>query len=79
MLEDTIDAILDQRAEMRAHRNHLLERLVAALESDPGWVQVYTVTNELHVPAVSAEGAFGDLLTAVLEVIQSSRFHCSLC
>jgi hypothetical protein len=68
LLEETIDSVVTDEAVLKQHRTVLLKKLVEALESDPSWVEMYTVLGELHVPTISQDGEAGELLAMLIPV-----------
>ncbi|KAI0319372.1 trafficking protein particle complex subunit 10 [Amylostereum chailletii] len=82
MLRDEVEALVDQAIHqvlsespvtVSSHRSRLAAHIVQVLESDPAWVQPYSVTGELLVPKIETEGEVGELLARVISLLKSSR------
>ena len=68
IIEQSVDTALAQETECVAHRSLLIDRVIQALEGDAGWVQLYGITGELHVPDTNEEGEIGQVLRNIKEV-----------
>ncbi|THH18490.1 hypothetical protein EW146_g2511 [Bondarzewia mesenterica] len=72
-VERSVDSVLAEWPERAAHRSLLIDTFIQALESDPGWVQLYGVTGELEIPDVNEDGEVGRMLQRVKEMLRNSR------
>ena len=68
MLEQAIDEVLDDFPQHGADRSRLIAHMIQALESDANWVELYSITGELKVPASDDDTTLKEVLTRILEV-----------
>ena len=68
MLEQALDEALDEFPQHGADRNRLITHLIQALESDANWVELYSITGELKVPASNDDATLKEVLTRIREV-----------
>jgi len=55
IIEDQVDAVLEESPSSPQHRIILVGKLIDALESDATWVDMYGITGELVVPDIHRE------------------------
>jgi trafficking protein particle complex subunit 10 len=72
MLEQAIDEALDEFPQYDAERSRLIAHMIQALESDANWVELYSITGELKVPASDDDAALKEVLTRIREVSYST-------
>ena len=68
MLEQVVDEALDELPRHGADRSRLFAHIIQALESDANWVELYSITGELKVPASDDDMTLKDVLTRIREV-----------
>jgi hypothetical protein len=68
MLEQAIDEALDEFPRDDADRSRLIAHMIQALESDANWVELYSITGELKVPASNDDATLKEVLTRIREV-----------
>ncbi|KAI9510228.1 trafficking protein particle complex subunit 10 [Russula earlei] len=81
MLRDEVEAVVEQAVDQalggfsqhEPDRSRLIAHLIHALESDPGWVELYGVTGELKVPTSDDDGVPKEILTRVREMLEAGR------
>ncbi|CAA7265369.1 unnamed protein product [Cyclocybe aegerita] len=62
VIEDEVQAVLEECPSTVQHRIALVSKLIDALESDAAWVELYGITGELVVPDIHKEtGEVGEL------------------
>lgn len=68
IIESCVQTVLEE-SPSRQHHIILVGKLVDALESDAGWVELYGITGELIVPNIQEEqGEIGELLKKARQV-----------
>jgi hypothetical protein len=69
IIEQEVKAVLASSPPSLHNRIILVGKLIDALESDAGWVELYGITGELIVPIThDEEGEIGELLEKVKKV-----------
>jgi hypothetical protein len=61
VIESVVAKVLADSPSTKHHRITLVNKLVAALEHDAGWVELYGITGELNVPVTPYEQTEYDL------------------
>ena len=68
IIESLVQAVLEDSPSPQ-HHIILVGKIVDALESDAGWVELYGITGELVVPDIHKEqGELGELLKKARQV-----------
>lgn len=68
IVESYVQKVLEDSPSPQ-HHIILVGKLVDALESDAGWVELYSITGELIVPVIHEEpGEIGELLKKARQV-----------
>jgi hypothetical protein len=68
VLEQAVDEALDEVPQHGADRGRLIAHMIQALESDANWVELYSITGELKVPASYDDATPKELLDRIREV-----------
>ena len=68
MLKQAVDEALDEFPQHSADRSSLIAHMIQALESDANWVELYSITGELKVPASDDDARLKEVLTRIREV-----------
>jgi len=68
VLDQVVDEALDEFPQHGADRSRLIAHIIQALESDANWVELYSITGELKVPASDDDTTLKDVLTRIREV-----------
>lgn len=69
MIGLSVEEVAQEMPSVEPYRRELVDKLVQALESEAGWVQLYGITGELIVPGTTEEdGDFGAALIRLKEV-----------
>lgn len=69
LIETEVRRVLSQD-ELKSLSIPLVNHFVEAFRVDTSWVELYSVTGELHVPEVPQDSAFGDKLSTITKVSQ---------
>lgn len=72
MLGQAADEALDELPQHGLNRNRLIAHMIRALESDSNWVELYSITGELKVPASDDDALPKEVLIRIREVGCSS-------
>ncbi|KAJ3509402.1 hypothetical protein NLJ89_g5241 [Agrocybe chaxingu] len=74
VIEDEVQAVLEESPSTVQHRIALVSKLIDALESDAAWVDLYGITGELVVPDIHKEaGEVGELLKKARKRLAAHR------
>lgn len=81
MLRDEVEAVLDQAIDEAlddfpqhgADRSRLIAHMIQALESDANWVELYSITGELKVPASDDDATLKEVLTRIREILEKGK------
>jgi len=68
VLEQAVDEAVDDFPQHGADRSRLIAHMIQALESDANWVELYSITGELNVPASDDDATLKEVLTRIREV-----------
>lgn len=68
MLDLAVDEALDEFPQHGADRSRMIAHIIQALESDANWVELYSITGELKVPAFDDDATLKEVLTRIREV-----------
>lgn len=71
----SVDQVVQEMPAAEPHCRELVDKLVQALESDAGWVELYGITGELIVPDLllrAGDSEIGSVLGRVKEVCVAS-------
>lgn len=68
MLEQAVDEAVDEFPQHGADRSRLIAHMIHALESNANWVELYSITGELKVPASDDDAAPKEVLARIREV-----------
>ena len=68
MLEQAVNEALDEFPQHGTDRSRVIAHMIQALESDANWVELYSITGELKVPASDDDAALKEVLTRIREV-----------
>jgi hypothetical protein len=72
VLEQAVDEALDEYPQHGADRSSLIAHMIQVLESDANWVELYSITGELKVPASGDDARLKEVLTRIREVSNPS-------
>jgi hypothetical protein len=72
VLEQAVDEALNEFPQHGADRSRLIAHMIQALESDANWVELYSITGELDVPASDDDATLKEILTRIREVSNPS-------
>jgi hypothetical protein len=68
-VKDAVDNVVAESSVWMPYRTMLVDKLISALETDAGWVDIYGVTGELDVPGLyDRNGEIGVALSRVKSV-----------
>ncbi|KAI0288169.1 trafficking protein particle complex subunit 10 [Russula brevipes] len=73
VLEGAIDEALQEFPQHRPDRSRMVAHMIQTLESDPDWVELYSITGELKVPASDDNGIPTEIITRVREMLEKGR------
>lgn len=68
MLEQAVDEAVDEFPQHSADRSRLIAYMIRALESNANWVELYSITGELKVPASDDDATPKEVLARIREV-----------
>jgi hypothetical protein len=68
VLDQAVDQALDELPQNGADRSSLIAHMIQALENDVNWVELYSITSELKVPASNDDATLKEVLTRIREV-----------
>ncbi len=68
MLEQAVDEALDEFPQPGSDRSRLIAHMIQALESDANWVELYSITGELNIPASDNDATPKEVQTRIQEV-----------